>query len=409
MVTVPEAIDSLLFKQTWLFTSVRAIIIDEIHLMDGDYRGDHLRVLMRRIEMLSKRELQVIGASATVSEPTELWSRYGHAGRSHVINVAGRRAISVHFVGNRDRVRDIIKESHFKKGIIFCNSRGGTEDTTTDYKRLLGRENVRTHHGKVHKESREPTEQWMIDTSYGFVVATMTLEIGIDIGDIDVAVIDICPWSVSSLAQRIGRACRNEDKIEVIMRYTSHEDLLAEKKMLRALAESCFEQSPYCFDLSVIIQQILSYCKTRNIIGTSRDHLFELLSPFCNGRDLDDILAQMLSLQMIEQKDSNFYLAIVDRSNVHSNVPDSPEITVVNDATKVKVGFIVPPVEETFMLAGECWRMLRFKDDTLYVARANIDAFAPKFGKTATKGHYFDMLPDSIKKRYPEMEANLPW
>ncbi|MEI6795261.1 MAG: DEAD/DEAH box helicase [Methanomassiliicoccales archaeon] len=415
VITVPETIDSLMrLGNDYPFFELRALVVDELHLMDGNYRGDQLRVLMQRMKRIEEnsgrtgRNVQMVGLSATVADPGTLWARYAEAGRSHIVHVGGRKGLKCRFLSSRQEIAEDVSKRSLAKGIIFCNTRAEVERAAAEYQRRLGGDLVRAHHGSLSKETREDAEEWLMGVPKGFVVSTMTLEIGIDVGDIDVVIIDGCPWSASSLAQRIGRACRRKDDIEVIFRCTSEEDGVAEIKMLAAMIASNYETDEYEFDLSVAVQQVLSYCNSRSRIGSTSEDITAILGTFCAQADLQAILRELCKGGLLRLENGRYLPSLPEGINVFSNVPDANDIEVVEASSGRPVGKVAVPFEETFMLSGACWKVVGNTGGKLQAARTDVREYEPRFGKQRVRGAFFDYLPDKIKARYPEEGSKGP-
>jgi ATP-dependent Lhr-like helicase len=309
------------------------------------------------------------------------------------------------FLGSRQEIADDIAKRAMAKGIIFCNTRAEVEKAAAEYRRRMGEDIVRAHHGSLSKETREEAEEWLLGVKKGFMVATMTLEIGIDVGDIDVVVIDGCPLSASSLAQRIGRACRRKEEIEVLLRCTSEEEGVAEVKMLAAMISSNFEVQGYEFDLSVAVQQILSHCNSRSKIGTSEEAVMAMLEGFCSRADAVAILAELVKGGLLRLDNGKYLPSVPGGINIFSNVPDANDIEVVEASTQRPVGRVGVPYEETFMLAGACWKVTGAAEGKVLAVRTDVREYEPRFGKQRVRGAFFEYLPPKIKARYPEEEV----
>jgi ATP-dependent Lhr-like helicase len=410
VVTVPETIDSLMrLDRDYPFLDLRAIVIDELHLMDGNYRGDQLRVLLKRMQKIAEnrggRRPQMVGLSATVADPSSMWARYAAADRAHIVHVGGRKGMRCRFLGGQQDIVDDLKARSLGKGIIFCNTRAEVEKATQEYQRRFGGVQVRAHHGSLSKETRGPAEEWLLQTREGFMVATMTLEIGIDVGDLDVVVIDACPWTAASLAQRIGRACRRKQEIEVVLRCTSEEEGVAAVKMLAAVVASDFEAEAYEFDISVAAQQIISICTSRSRIGTTSEDVASVLGDFCAREDIAAIMDELVRAGLLRAEGGRYLPPLPEKVrdvNIFSNVPDGNDVEVVDQSTGSSIGRVGMPFDETFMLAGQCWKVVGGADGHILAERTSVREYEPRFGKQRVRGAFFEYLPAHIKARYPE-------
>ncbi len=290
IITTPESLDSLICRHPQAFRDLQAVVLDEIHLIDNNYRGDQIRMLLRRLESISENNFNTYALSATMADAESLGIRYMKD--FEIIQIPGRREIEYTFVRSLQEVYKYTKAENLRKLLIFCNTRAFTESLSAECKNSWGMNKVVVHHGSLSKQIREEAESFMKETKYGVCVATMTLEIGIDIGDIDAVVLAEVPWSISSLLQRIGRGNRRKQFCRVFALYNSEEEKLMFEKMINAARNGNLESKSYFPDLSVVIQQIFSSLFAQPS-GLEVNHFLELFSEFCSKSDLIDVLKHL--------------------------------------------------------------------------------------------------------------------
>jgi ATP-dependent Lhr-like helicase len=258
LLTTPESFDSLLCRGLFrprsghALAQVTAVVLDEIHLLHGSPRGEMLTWLLERLRLLrghARREswvrqdkLQVVALSATLSNPASVVREYLPGGT--VVHVAGSRQIEV--VSEGEPIEDCLPAylhqiERPEKILVFCNSRKRADTLARD---LAGKLQARkytfaVHHGSLAKDLREDTEEKFHREKRIVVFATSTLELGIDIGDIDLVVLDGAPPDVNSLLQRIGRGNRRRKETRVMMCSPSLKDRLFQAA-LRSLQEITF-------------------------------------------------------------------------------------------------------------------------------------------------------------------------
>lgn len=220
VITTPESLDIELVKQQPRYRSVRAVIIDEVHQLVSTQRGLQLAVLLERLERWLERPLQVAGMSATLADPLASWAQMRPGRSCDVIEVPGRRARSV--VIRREQSEqalvDLLAQTSSKgKVLVFARSRGETEalaaglgDTSPFGRRVY------VHHSSLDRKVREQVEADLKGKDATICAATSTLELGIDIGDINLVVLVGPPPDWRSLEQRIGRTNRRGDRTDVI-------------------------------------------------------------------------------------------------------------------------------------------------------------------------------------------------
>lgn len=218
LLTTPESLESMLVSASSdprrLFADVRAVVVDEVHAFAGDDRGWHLLGVLERIGHLAGHPLQRIGLSATVGNAPDLlhWLQGGAADRPATV-VAPEATASVvpdmelDFVGSADNAATVISLLHRgEKRLVFADSRRVVEDLALG----LHHREVETHvsHSSLSADARRRAEAAFAEGRDCVIVATSTLELGIDVGDLDRVIQVGAPGTVASLLQRLGRTGR---------------------------------------------------------------------------------------------------------------------------------------------------------------------------------------------------------
>lgn len=322
LITTPESLDSMLArgwsKDGHRLAGVRAIVLDELHLLADSPRGTQLQVLLARLDRITGVPLLRVGLSATVPDPTGLAHRF--LGSSASVRVgAGHRSLEID--GCRDdsdvpargegvdplsrrflraspgpdgyaslaqRLVELRRELQRLKVLVFVPSRSRCDLLSATLSRhLQGSVPVRVfaHHGSLDKSYRERTEQGMANSDEAIAVATSTLEVGIDIGDVGLVVLDGPPGSVSSLLQRIGRGNRRSSSTFVVP--VAHNDVEAVTlaSLLRAAMDGELDPCPEAAHYSVAIQQAASIMKQST--GHPRlERIADLMAPAFGDRSL---------------------------------------------------------------------------------------------------------------------------
>src|SRR5262249_39278386 len=142
-----------------------------------------------------------------------------------------------------------------RKILCFANSRKAVEHGAILLKEALPTWPVMVHHGSLHRREREDTEVALREMARWMCVATTTLEVGIDVGDVDAVLLLEPPWSVAALLQRIGRANRRSGTVNVLALSGNLEQRLIYEEQFRRARLGLLDQNPYQPDLSVIVQQ----------------------------------------------------------------------------------------------------------------------------------------------------------
>ncbi len=214
LLTTPESIEAIMISaridHAAIFGSVRTVVVDELHAFAGDDRGWHLRFLLARLERLTGQRIQRIGLSATVGNPEELlaWLASGRGGK--VVGPANPPSdgdIEVDYVGSVANAVTVLSRLHRgERRLVFADSRSRVEEIAGGL-RTAG---VRTFvsHASLSVDERRQAEAAFVDEPDCVIVATSTLELGLDVGDLDRVVQVGAPPSVASFLQRMGRTGR---------------------------------------------------------------------------------------------------------------------------------------------------------------------------------------------------------
>jgi ATP-dependent helicase Lhr and Lhr-like helicase len=223
VVTTPESLYILLGSESGraMLATTRTVIVDEIHALAPNKRGTHLALSLERLDVLCGRPLPRIGLSAT-QKPIAAIARFlvGGGEPCTIIDTGHRRArdlalelpdspleaVMAAEVWEQvyRRLAELI-EAH-RTTLIFVNTRRMAERATRELSERLGAEHVTAHHGSLAKEARFDAEQRLKHGQLKALVATASLELGIDIGDVDLVCQLGSPRSIASFLQRVGRS-----------------------------------------------------------------------------------------------------------------------------------------------------------------------------------------------------------
>ncbi|MBB1160901.1 DEAD/DEAH box helicase [Aquariibacter albus] len=214
LLTTPESLEGMLIstkvdRPSW-FGNVRTIIVDELHAFAGDDRGWHLRAVIKRIEAYARQPIQRIGLSATVGNPEELLEWFAGSGEWQIVgssSVSTDADVTIDHVGTMANAATVISRLHRgAKRLVFCDSRSKVEELAVALRAL----NTRTFvsHSSLSASERKLAETAFAEEQDCVIVATSTLELGIDVGDLDHVIQIDSPSTVSSFLQRMGRTGR---------------------------------------------------------------------------------------------------------------------------------------------------------------------------------------------------------
>ena len=233
LVTTPESLYLLLTSKSGraMLESARRVIVDEVHAVAGTKRGSHLALSLERLSALAGRRLQRIGLSATqkpIAEVAQFLTGVvdpadacvvidkGH-GRGRdlalVLPDSPLEAVMSNEVWQSlyDQIAALVAQHHTT--LIFANTRRMVERVTRHLSERIGAENIAAHHGSLSREQRLNAEQRLKAGSLRALVATASLELGIDIGDVELVCQLSTPRSISTFLQRVGRANHSVDGV----------------------------------------------------------------------------------------------------------------------------------------------------------------------------------------------------
>lgn len=223
LVTTPESLYVLLGSASGreMLADVQSVIVDEIHAIAGNKRGSHLALSLERLEALCNRPLVRVGLSAT-QKPIDAVARFlvGVERPCEIVDIGHGRArdlalevpsVPLEAVMSNDAwalVYDRLAAlaGEHRTTLVFVNTRRLAERTTRHLAERLGAEVVAAHHGSLAREQRLSAEQKLKRGELRVLVATASLELGIDIGDVELVCQLGSPRSISAFLQRVGRA-----------------------------------------------------------------------------------------------------------------------------------------------------------------------------------------------------------
>ncbi|MBF0234472.1 MAG: DEAD/DEAH box helicase, partial [Desulfamplus sp.] len=275
MFTTPESLDVMLGSTNEEIRSflcrVRCVIIDEIHPLIYNYRGVHLVHLLTRLERRNSSNIQRIAMSATIADVDALITAFNFREipeTCHIQSTVKRDVLArlVHLKNEPVEFPALLNDLHdtwkYSKILVFANSRGACD-------RLFGIINrtgrfkgvCELHYSNLKPFERKQAETRFRKTSRALCIATSTLELGIDIGDVDAVLLYEPPDSVSAFLQRIGRANRREQTLNfwgVCQGENSSLQLVRFLALLKLARQGIVESVPRRTLPSVMAQQIIS-------------------------------------------------------------------------------------------------------------------------------------------------------
>lgn len=382
LLTTPESLEAMLVSTVTSpqlqFENLRAVVVDEVHAFAGDDRGWHLQGVLSRLEAIAGRPLQRIGLSATVGNPQELlrWLRGpGREGDASVIDPGGagkHSDVRLDWVGSLENAAEVISRLHRgEKRLVFADSRRSVESLTLSLRER--RVETFASHSSLSVDERRRSEQAFAEAQDTVIVATSTLELGIDVGDLDRCLQIGAPRTVASMLQRLGRTGRRADTSRNMLFLGTHdEEFLRACGLLLLWSEGYVEPiQPPAMPYHVIAQQILGLTLQRRAL--SRGDLHHDLQSFAPMRSsaVDQIINHMLTEQFLVQDGELLFAGpTAERRyggmhyrDVMAVFTAPPQFTVLHGRTEI--GQIDPMVLRSehgkllaITLAGRGWRVM---------------------------------------------------
>lgn len=429
----PESLESMLMNRSndivRLFSDLRFIIIDEIHTLTGTDRGNQIICQLSRISRLISRDVRRIGLSATVGdiEAAKKWlcggsARDCDAPKPEEGRVSWKLALEHFFIQNANAdqtvaadgtpdpfsdknvpvqkpskaaqksiidagyeyIYDCVKD---KKALIFSNSREETEYITATMRQIAENRHepdiFLIHHGNLSASLREEAEAKLKSDEYGNLVtcATVTLELGIDIGRLQRIVQIESPHSVSSFLQRLGRSGRRGEPPEMFMIFREEDPLpdtplpqLIPWELIRAIAiiqlyiEERFIEPPATkiLPFSLLFQQTLSVLASSGELAPKAlaDRILSM-PPFANvpREHYRTLLISMLKEDYLEQTEEKTLIVglkgerLTNSFKFYAVFKDTENYSVRCESDEIGTITTPPPVGERFALAGRVWEV----------------------------------------------------
>ena len=394
LLITPESLEVILMNKTSgvkerIFKNIKYIIIDEIHYFAASDRGVQLNSLLNRISKYTP-DASIIGLSATVGNPEIMCEWMCRNKKTNIVQDNSGRKLQYKVLNLPEiALVDVLKKYQNKKILIFANSRRLVELSYYKLKKELKLENILIHHGSINKDVREENEYKFKKLSSAFMVSTNTLELGIDIGDIDIIIQLNPPSQVSSFSQRIGRSGRNS-KLQRSILITQGFNLLVSLAEIMLYHEGHVENIKISKkSIDIFFHQILSSLFEKGEINfkTLYDELtkcyafsdisikdYKLLLKEMEKQQLIEINNNKLSLGYNFEKEfgyanyKNFY-AVFSPTFTYTILESNREVGQLDVSYAVDLG-----VGDYFNLAGKLWEVSSINHDKykVYVKKASM-------------------------------------
>src|SRR3989338_5042063 len=399
LITTPETLVILLTQKKMLdaLSELEWIVIDEVHELLGNERGSQLSLSLERLQLNSNLEITRIGLSATIGNPEESGKFVvGTKRKLKIIRDTTIRKYDVKVKYIEGTISDVaqyiiefVTEQDLQSPVLlFTNTRGESEFLASILKEKSTL-NIELHHGSLSRQVREETEDSLREGKKGIVVCTSSLELGLDIGSIELVIHYGSPRQVSKLIQRIGRSRHNRDASAkgLIITNNSDDEFEARAILDRIKEGSIEEQKIHDGSLDVLAHHLVGMTMQLGEIPVNL--ALEIINnayPFRNLQ-LEDLLG------VLDLLDSN-YLIFFDRTKMTfwkkgrsfkyyfenlSTIPDILKFKVFDSVGKKIIGTLdqrfvgdFGDSGNIFVLKGSQWRILNVDEKSLSV---NVEPF----------------------------------
>jgi ATP-dependent helicase Lhr and Lhr-like helicase len=403
LVTTPETLQAILPGSTMHrhLSNVRCVIIDEVHDLADSKRGAQLTIALERVEKATGREFQRIGLSATVGNPEEVAQYIAGTNREITIleavltknysyrveyitptekdyELAAKLETAPEAAARIRRLTELI-DSH-NSTLVFVNSRTIAELLGHRFDQL-NRADITVHHGSLSREERTLTEDAFKNGMLKAIICTSTLELGIDIGNVDLVIQYMSPRQVSSLIQRVGRSGHSLERISEGVIITAFPDDTLES--IAAVANAKANKiEPVIFHknaLDVLAHQIAGVLMDKETITQKELHSFiQRAYPFSTlpQEQLEGVVQFLESIHKLRTEEEGKILKKTGRTREYyysnlSMIPDEKRYPVINIISDRKIGtlgdeFMVlhARVGLHFVMRGKVWRIVQIEDET---------------------------------------------
>jgi ATP-dependent Lhr-like helicase len=401
LVTTPETLQAILpgSQMRKHLSKTQTIIIDEVHELAESKRGTQLTLALERLSEITETEFQRIGLSATIGNPQEIAKFLAGTNRKITIihatlaknfryhvetpaptetdfEMAGKLETSPEAAARIRRLTELV-DTH-KSTLIFVNSRQNAEMLGHKLTQL-GRNDIAVHHGSLSKEERTNVEDEFKNGKLKAIICTSTLELGIDIGNVDLTIQYMSPRQVSSLIQRVGRSGHSLEKLsEGIIVTVYPDDTLESVAAVKNAKANKIE--PVLFHenaLDVLAHQIAGILMERQAISINelakivhRAYPYRKLAK----KKLADVIDFLESFNKLRVEGTILRKTGKTREYYYGNlsmIPDEKRYPVINVLNDRKIGTLGDEfmaldarIGLHFIMRGKVWRIIQIEEET---------------------------------------------
>ncbi len=463
LITTPESLYILLTaaKSREMLRTVRTVIVDEIHAVAGDKRGAHLALTLERLDLLVGHRLQRIGLSATQRPIDQVARLLVGSGRNDedgspdcaIVDTGHRRAMELRIetpdmelgaiathelrAAIYDRIAELV--ATHETTIVFVNTRRLVERVAHDLGERIGADRIVAHHGSLSRRTRLAAEEKLKSGEVPVVVATASLELGIDVGHVDLVCHLGAPRALATLLQRVGRSghwlgsvprgvffplTRDEmlqtaaavrairaGELDRILIPEAPLDILAQQMVATVAAEEMDVESLYA-----LTRRAHHYaCLPRETFDTVLEMLVEGVST-SHGRRAAHLHHDRVHQRLKPRRGAR--LASITGGGA---IPDTADYAVIEDPTGARVGtvnedFAIESMRgDIFLLGNHSWRIRRVEKSAVRVEDAGQAPPTIPFwlgeapARTRELSEAVASLREETATRLSDREATIAW
>lgn len=407
MIITPETLQSVLSGKKFveLLKNVEYVVIDEIHELCENKRGSQLSVALERVQRIARKRFQRIGLSATIGDP-KLISKFltgnkeckivdARAEKKYDIKIeypkpnegdkklAKDLKITVNGAFCLRRIKELTEKS--ESTIIFVNTRETAESLGARFRTWHPEFPVAVHHSSLAKEIRIDIEKKFKNGELKAIISTSSLELGIDIGSIELVIQYGSPRQVTKLMQRIGRSGHGLGRTSNgILLCNSMDDYLEASAIIEKsknwLEEPQIPETPF----DVLSHQIVGICMDYNIEkkNPTKEEIYEIVKnayPYRNlsKEDFDSVIGLMRDIYLIGEDNNKYFRTRKGLLYYYDNlstIPNEKNYSVVSAELNKKIGvlhqgFVSQHIRRgvEFIMKGEPWRVTEYDDEVITV------------------------------------------
>ncbi len=408
LITTPETLQAVLpgRRMREHLHHVRAVVVDEIHELAGDRRGVQLTVGLERLREVTKAPFQRVGLSATVGNPEEIARFLGGSEPVRIVQIPlnrstrykveypapgeadkelARRIYTAPEAAARLNMVASLVEAH-NSTLIFSNSRVNAEMLGSKF--TMMDEKIMVHHGSLPREERVRAEEAFKNGEIRGLVCTSTLELGIDIGSVDLVVQYMSPRQVNSLVQRVGRSGHSLTRTsEGVLVSVSTEDLLESVAVIELAKEGQLEPTKIHVGALDVLAHQLAGLLMESEGSLQLPQLKEVVKrafAYSQLQDaqLEQVLEFMRKMGYLKRDGDTIYRTSRTRLYYFENlsmIPDERRYLVVDLTSQQSVGILgeefmvtMARVGLNFIVKGRVWQIKQITDDgKVYVLPVN--------------------------------------